>query len=532
VEARWGPPLAVGGPVRPSLSVVDPQEDGFGVSYEGTGARRVRATALGRGTHGVSDVGRLVADQFHVAFPHRIWVAGQVRGVRGNDEGLSFRVRSATGEEPFSLLCEVQAESLPAVRDLLSRDHDADVEDVVRDGRLARLGGLLRFDPGLGAPLFTVSEIDPSPTVAQVDESRTEALRVVAEAGLAEPQRSRSTGVAPVVVAVVGDARDGAVERAVHLLEQSSFPVRVRPTAVDVTRADAGSALASSITASGRDTDVVLLVRGEGRQLGLGSYDELQVARAVAEVQVPVVCGLGGRGVHTASDEVACATVPTAEAAVEWVLSRLGRARALLDELAGDVETAVTAADARFRQALEQAKQEADDAGRVAVARTERSRARRTKLLWAACLLLTVLIVGLAVVTATPWVAAALALPALLLGGAPLARRYDATRGVARMSQANEDFTQVLDRLRTVRDELATTANPERVGVLREIADQLVVEGRELLGRATGLSGPERPLADEPDAAPPVAQEAGPESQEAEPASIDLDGASERAGQL
>ena len=55
--------------------------DGPGLSYEVTGVRQVRATALGRGTHGVPDVRRMVESQFHVAFPHRVWVAGEVGDV-------------------------------------------------------------------------------------------------------------------------------------------------------------------------------------------------------------------------------------------------------------------------------------------------------------------------------------------------------------------------------------------------------------------------------------------------------------------
>lgn len=307
--------------------------------------------------------------------------------------------------------------------------------------------------------------------------------------------------------------------------------MRVNP--VDLTGADAASALASSITAAARDTDVVLLVRSEGRALGLAFYDDLQGARAVAEARVPVVCGLGGGVERTASDEVASSTVATADAAVGWVLHRLVRAQRLLEELAAEVAGAVRTADAGFRQSLEQAKEDADEAARQAALRTERSRARHRQVLWTACALLTLLTVGLAVVTGTPWVMTALSLPAGLLVGVPLAWRYQANRGVARMSQRNEDFTAVLDRLRTVRDELVGTFNPERVAVLRGLAQELVTEGRELLGRATGVSGPDQPAAvRRQDAALPAVEHTGAAAVlDAELVSIDLEAGSERAGQ-
>ena len=50
------------------------------------------------------------------------------------------------------------------------------------------------------------------------------------------------------------------------------------------------------------------------------------------------------------------------------------------------------------------------------------------------------------------------------------------------MSLRDEDFTQVLSRLQAVRDELRTTTSPERVAVLRSLADELVADGERLLG--------------------------------------------------
>ena len=74
------------------------------------------------------------------------------------------------------------------------------------------------------------------------------------------------------------------------------------------------------------------------------------------------------------------------------------------------------------------------------------------------------------------------------------------------MSARDEDFTQVLTRLHAVRDELRTTTSPERVGVLRSLADELVRDGERLLGRhlpppaapAGGGPAPTLPAAAEP----------------------------------
>ena len=54
------------------------------------------------------------------------------------------------------------------------------------------------------------------------------------------------------------------------------------------------------------------------------------------------------------------------------------------------------------------------------------------------------------------------------------------------MAQRQDDFSAVLQQLEAVRDELATTSSPERVAVLREVADDLAEQGRALLHGTVG----------------------------------------------
>jgi exonuclease VII large subunit len=452
----------------------------------------VRATALGRGTHGVSDVGRLVQSQFHIAFPHRVWVAGQVRSPAGGADGaLRFRLHTATSDEVFWLPCVVPAEGVGPLRALLSRTHDAEVGEVVREGRLARVGGLLRFDAARGGVVFVVSELDPTPTAAELAEARVEALRAVVEADLPSRQRSRRLPVAPLDLAVVAGAGDGAVELVEQALGACPFDVRARVLEVDLTGPESAELLAQAVRTAGQGSDVVLLVRDQGRPLGLASYDVLAAASAVADAPVPVVTGLGGDGTRTACDEVAFAALPTATAAVRWVLSRLEAAHAELDLLAQEVDLEVDDAAGRCRQRLQDARREADRAAQEAAVRSEHARRRRRRVLWALCAALAVLAVLTAVLTGRPVLLLALLVPGALAVGVP--RWWGRTRttrtGSRGMGQRDDDFGRVLERLHAVRDELTTTNSPERVAALRELAGELGEEGRRLLLRHVGDPG-------------------------------------------
>ena len=464
--------------------------DGPGLSYEVTGVRQVRATALGRGTHGVPDVRRMVESQFHVAFPHRVWVAGEVGAPSAEGEGVRFVLHAATSEDPFALPCLVPGPSASAVRDLLSRTHDADLEDVVRAGRLARVGGLLRWDAARNAVELTVSELDPTPTGMELEEARRAALRAVADTALADRQRTRVCRTAPLEVGVVGGTGGGALALAEDLLVQSGFAVRVALRPVELTSPAAPDLLARAVREAARDNDVVLLVRDEGRPLGLASFDALQVAQAVADAPVPVVTGLGGAGTRTACDEVAFATLPTAAAAVQWVLTRLGAAEHALEALADAVDGAADTAGARCGQALQESRQQVAEAAEQAAVRSEQVRAGRRLRLRVACALLAVLVLVVALLVGRPLVLGALLLPAALLLGSEQWWKRAPTRGRSSMSRRDDEFTQVLERLGEVREELTRTSSPERVGVLREVAAELLAQGETLLGRHLQPDGP------------------------------------------
>ena len=159
-----------------------------------TPGRQVRPTALGRGTHAVTDVQRMIEDQFHVAFPHRVWVAGEVGLVLrqdGNEPDLRFTLHPSTepGAEqvPYALPCVVPGWSSDALAALLHRSYDAVVDEVLREGRLARVGGLLRFDPVRHAAVLLVSELDPTPTEAALADARTAARAAPASASTGMP---------------------------------------------------------------------------------------------------------------------------------------------------------------------------------------------------------------------------------------------------------------------------------------------------------------------------------------------------------
>jgi hypothetical protein len=180
-------------------------------------------------------------------------------------------------------------------------------------------------------------------------------------------------------------------------------------------------------------------------------------------------------------DEVAWASMTTAEAAVGWLLGRLGDVERRLSALSAEVGQAVAEAEDRCRALLAAGRDQTSEAAEEAVERSTAARRRRRLQLRVLCAVLAVAVVAAALSLGRPLLAAGLLVPVLVLVAVELWWRSPRSRRSS-MSQRDEDFTQVLSRLQAVRDELSTTSSPERVAVLRSRADELVADGERLLG--------------------------------------------------
>ena len=447
--------------------------------------REVRASAVGRGTHAVPDVRRLVDGALATAFPHRVWVLGRVADARPvPGDGLHFALRAALDDdEPLLLACHLAADALPQVAEVLDRVHDADVDDVVAVDRLARVGGLLRYDPLRATLVLQVSELDPAPTARGLAEQREQVRALAVEHGLPGRQRARHVRRAPLSVSLLGSDDDPAVAQAAALLAGSPYAVELREVGLPLHGVEAVSAVAAAVHEAALRSDVVLLVRGPGRPLARSVFDTPEVVRAVGEAPVPVVAGLGG-DTPTVTDDVAHTSVPGAAEAAGWVLDRLAEAQRALHALVDEAHGLGQAVLVRARNDLDARREEVAAAAAEAAERAGRPRARQRVLALAVAGGAVVALVAAAVLTGQPLVLLGLVGVAVLLGAAVLWSVWSTRRGSGRMSQQDEEFTQVMVRLQEVRDELARTASPETVHRLRALADELVARGEQVLGRA------------------------------------------------
>jgi exodeoxyribonuclease VII large subunit len=451
----------------------------------------------------------MVEDSIRMAFPRRIWVTGRVAASRATGDGdrVFHLIEQRELHEELALPCVLPVDVADDIDGSLDRLHDAAIEDLIVDGHLLRAGGLLSYDFTTHRLTFSVTALDPEATAGGLADVRAATADVVRAEALSGRQRSLSTAVAPLRIAVVGPRGDEAVEDACRALERSDYDVELTVYEPNVRGNDAVDQLAAAMRRAATSRhDLVLLVRAAGRPLGLAAFDSEPVVRAIADSEVPVITGIGDADHRTVSDVVAHQAHRTADAAVEAVLARLQRAASSLDVALADVHREADAGRRRATQQLVAARSEVHEAALRARIRAAEATKRRRMWIRSVGAVLVIALVVLAVLVSV-WFAIGAAVVVVAVAAEQFAGPLRAARK-GRAPVADVTFAEVLDRLGRIRGQLEATSSPEEVLRLEEEAEGLAQRGREVLERRVGQRVPQRSAhPDVQDDWPPASQQ-------------------------
>jgi exodeoxyribonuclease VII large subunit len=144
--------------------------------------------------------------------------------------------------------------------------------------------------------------------------------------GLFEEARKVALPVVPKCIAVVTSATTAALQDVLNVLSRRAPYSRVVLFHTSVQGATAPPDIIAALQAADScpDVDVILLIRGGGSAEDLSCFNDEALARALAEIQRPVVSGVGHEIDTTIVDFIADRRAPTPSAAAELVASDVG----------------------------------------------------------------------------------------------------------------------------------------------------------------------------------------------------------------
>lgn len=192
---------------------------------------------------------------------------------------------------------------------------------------------------------LVVSDIDPSYTAGDLLRRRREILAQLDREGVLKQNRELPWPVPIQRIAVIsapGAAGYGDfINQLFNNPRRLRFSVRLFPAVMQGERAPSTILEAlEAVAAESENWDCVAILRGGGSTSDLSSFENLELARAVACFDLPVIVGIGHERDVTVLDYVAAMRVKTPTAAAEWLVAQGCAALDRLRELTLEISSA------------------------------------------------------------------------------------------------------------------------------------------------------------------------------------------------
>ena len=317
-------------------------------------------------TWSVRDLSAAIGERVRDAFPADVWVRGEIHDLSRPASGhVYFTLVEDDDAGRCQLSVMLSATDKARVNRLLLR---AGGRVRMTDGTDVRIRGRLDWYEPRGQLQLRMASIDPAFTLGQLAVARAELVERLRVEGLLDANRARPVPLLPLRVGVVTSAGSAAEADLLDELRRSPFAFDVRVADVRVQGTDAPSSVAGAIRwFSGREVDIVVVVRGGGAATDLAAFDHEEVARAIATSRHPVVTGVGHEVDRTVADEVAHTAAKTPTAAAQHLVGLVTIAHQRAERA---YATLVAHAGRHVDRAAEQARRTAARAATAATAAT------------------------------------------------------------------------------------------------------------------------------------------------------------------
>jgi exodeoxyribonuclease VII large subunit len=270
-------------------------------------------------TWSVSEIGEAIALALRKAFPDEVWLRGEIRNLKRGNSGMVWfdLVEPAPGGQ----LGRQAVASLPIVLfDAARRRVNTSLTSAggavrMENGTEVRIKGRIGYWAPGGRLQVQMVDIDPAFTLGRLAADRERLLRQLEAEGLLRRQARLPFPRVPLRLGLVTSLGSAAHHDALDELRGSGIGFQIKQIDVRVQGRSAPRSVAWALrVAASQGVDLVLLVRGGGSATDLAAFDHELIARAIAELPVPVVTGIGHDVDRTLADDVAhtCFKTPTA----------------------------------------------------------------------------------------------------------------------------------------------------------------------------------------------------------------------------
>lgn len=249
-----------------------------------------------------------------------VWVTAELSDLRvaGGHCYMELLEKDANGTTVAKMRAMIWSNTLMPLR---RKFYAATGKDICT-GLKVMVRGSANHHPVFGLS-FTISDIDPSYTVGDLERLRREILAKLTAEGVIDDNKSLPFPMLPQRIAVISAAGAAGYGDFINQLASTPEGFKFYPflfrAVMQGERTAASVMSALDMVMSTIDLwDCVVIIRGGGATTDLNGFDDYELAKAIVTFPLPVVVGIGHERDRTVLDEIACVRckTPTAVAAM------------------------------------------------------------------------------------------------------------------------------------------------------------------------------------------------------------------------
>jgi exodeoxyribonuclease VII large subunit len=219
------------------------------------------------------------------------WVKAEVASISAKRHLYLELVQHQDGARIAVMRGIIWQESMRTIRDTLGEE----LPHILKEGAEILFLAKVNYSPLYGASLH-IEQVDLSYSLGELERRKRETIATLRAEGLFDRNRSVPEPVVIQRIALITSAGSAAYTDLMQHLEANEYGYRFHVHLIDSTVQGDGAALQlrkALLKASTLTVDAVVIIRGGGSKLDLEAFNDLDLCRAAARLDLPVITGIG-----------------------------------------------------------------------------------------------------------------------------------------------------------------------------------------------------------------------------------------------
>ena len=257
-------------------------------------------------------------------FSDPVWIRAEIAQLASN-RGHHYLSLVQKNEATDDIIAESEAIIWQSNYRRIKKQIGADLVHLLKEGTEILFRATPGFHERFGFKLI-IEAIDPAHTLGQLELRRRQILAELEAQNLLTKNKRHQLPLALQQIAVLSSPKAAGYQDFIQQLKGNSygyffkpelFPIAVQGEKVEQEMLNA----LKEIEQSHKSFDTICLIRGGGSKLDLTAFDSLPLAKAIAELSLPFLSGIGHDINQTVVDQVAHTALKTPTALADFLIN-------------------------------------------------------------------------------------------------------------------------------------------------------------------------------------------------------------------